>query len=105
MVLTRDEISEIAGQIADDLVVYINQSRTQFREPKTVEAGLKESMSEELTASMWYQLRARNARGYDDVETAKLYEELARDENQHYEELGQRLNTLPAWGRAHAANR
>jgi rubrerythrin len=103
MALTREEISEIAGQVADDLVVYINQSRTQFREPKTVEAGLKESMSEELTASMWYQLRARNARGFDDVETAQLYEELAREENGHYEELSRRLSALPAWGRAHVA--
>jgi rubrerythrin len=51
-------------------------------------------MGEELQASMWYQLRARNARISGKTEIAELYSEIARDENQHYEEMTAALKKL-----------
>ena len=94
MSLSREEIDQIAKATAQEVVKTIREDRLTYREPKTVQQGIQESLGEELTASMWYQLRAKHARGHVDEETAKLYEHIAAEENQHYEEFSKRLNDI-----------
>lgn len=73
MALSREEIKQIADSIAEELVITIRRYSQTYQEPKTIKMGLAESMGEELTASMWYQLRANKAKQGGDSKTADLY--------------------------------
>lgn len=88
MPLTKEEIREIALQVAAEVI----EKHLTYHDPKTVEQGLQQSFGEEMTASMWYQFRARHARGHGDEKTARLYEQIAAEENHHLEEFNRRLN-------------
>jgi len=90
MALSKDEIAQIAKEVARQVI-----SDTQvYRDPVSVSDGIRQTMGEELTASMWYQLRAKNASEHGDHKTADLYNHIAREENQHYEQLNKRLLIL-----------
>lgn len=87
MPLSKEEIVQIAKEVAGRVI----EERMVYHAPETVSQGLQESMGEELTASMWYQLRARHAQGHGDGETARLYNHIAAEENRHLEEFNKRL--------------
>ncbi|MDP2729116.1 MAG: hypothetical protein Q8O55_01380 [Dehalococcoidales bacterium] len=91
MPLSKEEIVQIAKATAQEVINALHEDRLTYHEPETVRQGLQESLGEELTASMWYQLRARHARGRGDGETVKLYEHVAIEESRHYEEFNKRL--------------
>ncbi len=63
----------------------------QYTPPVDVAKGLEQSMGEELAASESYLKRAKHAVLKGDCETARIYEGLAKEENNHYEELNKRL--------------
>jgi rubrerythrin len=94
MALSREEIDQIAKAIAEELTITIRRYSQSYEEPKSVKEGLAQSMGEELTASMWYQLRARKAQDEGDTKTAELYRHIAEEENQHYNEFSRRRNEL-----------
>jgi len=54
---------------------------------------LRQSMGEELMASSVYHVRALHAKEAGDEETAKLYKQIAKEEDEHYQEFGYRLNS------------
>jgi len=91
MVLSREEVAEIAKITAQAIIKTVREDRLTYHTPETVSQGLQESMGEELTASMWYQLRARDAQGKGDNETARLYKHIAAEENTHLDEFNKRL--------------
>jgi rubrerythrin len=59
-----------------------------------VKWDLRQSMGEELTASSVYHIRAMTARGVGDEETAKLYEHIADEEDNHYIEFSKRFGEI-----------
>lgn len=60
-------------------------------DPISINEGLRQSMREEETAIAKYGTRAANARLNGDELTARIYEEIARDEDGHYNKFGTRL--------------
>jgi rubrerythrin len=94
--LSREEIEEIAQVTAQEVINKLHRYAMTFQMPASVAEGLRESMGEELTAADWYLRRAKNARVvHGDEETAKLYEDIAKDEAQdHYVRFGQRLEEI-----------
>jgi len=94
MALTRDEISDVAKSIAEEIVRAQHRYPLTYKQPDTVKDGLRESMGEELTAANWYRERANNAIAKGEVVTAELYEHLAGEEDGHYRELNDRLIEL-----------
>lgn len=97
MALTREEIAEIARASAQAILEELHRYTVEYREPKTVEEGLQDSMIEERTAADWYRKRAKNAADYHvDVETTALYQDIAVDEDEHYDKLNARLQKLRA---------
>jgi rubrerythrin len=61
-------------------------------DPASIEEGLRQSMREEETAIAKYGTRAANARLNGDDATARIYERVAKDEDNHYVAFGSRLN-------------
>jgi rubrerythrin len=94
MALTREEVDQISQQIADNIAITIRRYSKSYEAPKSIQSGLAESMGEELTASMWYQLRARDAKDKGDSKTAELYYHIAEEENLHYIELNRRREEI-----------
>lgn len=95
MPLSREEITALARFTAQEVLNGLDRYAISYQEPQTVQQGLHESMGEELTASSWYRRRAINARlRQGDEETARLYEHVAEEEDQHYQEFNARLNQL-----------
>ncbi len=94
MALTREEIDQIAQKVAEDVSITIRRYSVSYEAPKSVQEGLAQSMGEELTASMWYQLRARDARERGDHKTADLYSHIAIEENDHYVQFNRRRDEI-----------
>ncbi len=94
MVLSEREIAEIGERQAQKLIANLGHYSLIYHEPDNIPQGLRESMSEELTASNWYRQRARHAKKYGDDKTAKLYEHIAREEDVHYQEFMERLDIV-----------
>jgi len=94
MGLTREEIDQIAQKVAEEVTITIRRYTQSYEAPKSIQAGLAQSMGEELTASMWYQLRARDAKEKGDNITADLYNHIAIEENDHYVEFNRRREDL-----------
>lgn len=93
--LTPQEIQQIAKSTADEVIERIHRYPLEYKEPDNVEDGLRESMSEELTAADWYRRRAANARSKGDETTSQLYEKIANDEeNEHYVWFSDRLKQI-----------
>lgn len=87
MALSRAEIEQIALSTARHVVTSLHRYAVTYKEPETIEEGLTESMGEELTAANWYRQRAKHARSRGDQVTATLYEEIAGEEDHHYNEF------------------
>jgi rubrerythrin len=94
MELSHEDIERIAKKVAEEVAITVGRDSRSYEAPKSVEEGLAQSMGEELTASMFYQLRARDARENGDITTAELYRHIAEEENQHFEEFNRRRNQL-----------
>ena len=86
MTLSKEEIAQIAKETARAVI----EGRVTYHEPETVPQGIQDSLGEEVLAHMWYQLRAKHARGQGDEGTARLYEHIANEELSHYQELSRR---------------
>lgn len=94
MALNREEIDQIAKATAEEITITIRRYTQTYEEPKTVKSGLAQSMGEELTASMWYQLRAAHAKKNGDSKTADLFYHIADEETRHYIQFSQRREEL-----------
>jgi len=95
MALAREEIDRIAQASANELINNLHRYALTYQDPKTIPQGLNQSMGEELTAANWYRQRAKHARSKGDNKTAELYEEIAREEDEHYVSFNQRLDQIP----------
>jgi rubrerythrin len=95
MQLSKEDIAEIAKVTAQAVIKAVREDKPIYHVPTSVQEGLEDSMEEELTASMWYQLRARHAAEHGFHDTAKLYNHIASEESLHYEELSKRLIEMP----------
>lgn len=84
MELTKDEIVAIARETATQVAMTIRAYKLTYQDPKNVYEGLRESMGEELTAADWYRRRAIHAEKSGDFVTAGLYEQIAKEEEEHY---------------------
>lgn len=94
MALSEREIAEIAEASANELINNLHRYSLTYQDPKTVAKGLEQSMGEELTAANWYRQRAKQALSKQDKTTADLYEEIAKDEDEHYALFNNRLSAL-----------
>jgi len=94
MALNREEISAVAKDIAEEIVRAQHRYPLTYKQPASVEEGLRESMGEELTAANWYRERAENSIARGDVVTADLYEHIAGEEDAHYGQFSDRLAEL-----------
>jgi rubrerythrin len=94
MVLSREEIEQIAKRTADEVVNKLQTYAPIYEDPATVEEGLASSMQEELIAAEWYEKRATHALQEGDDVTYELYQHIAQEERGHREEYGHRLHEL-----------
>jgi rubrerythrin len=94
MGLPREEVEGIAQACAQQVLDGIHRYAVDYKEPQTIVEGLRDSMVEEKTAVDWYRRRGMDARLKGDTETANLYEHVAREEDEHYQEFQERVNAL-----------
>jgi rubrerythrin len=94
MELSRDEVVQIAKEAAHQVIESLNRYPVQYEVPRDIEEGLRQSMIEESTAANWYRRRGMDTRLKGDTVTADLYEHIAREENQHYQQFKERLDVL-----------
>jgi len=94
MVMTREEVQEIARATAQAVVDSLHRYPIEYQEPANVRQGLTESMGEELTAAYFYRQRARHAIDHLDATTAALYEHIAGEEDQHWRDFSKRLDVI-----------
>lgn len=87
MVASKQETNRIAYDTAERMA-------KQAAAPADVLSGLAQSMGEELAAGEIYLKRAKHATDKGDCDTARLYQELAAEENRHFEELSARRAKL-----------
>lgn len=92
MEITQQQIIELAKIQAQMVINKLHRYALTYQEPESIDAGLLESMGEELTAGDWYDRRAAMCRLLGDEETARGYERIRGDEiNDHYLWFSQRL--------------
>jgi rubrerythrin len=94
MALSKEDIQKIAETSAQQVLESLHRYTVAYQEPRDVEDGLLNSMVEERTASYWYHQRAEHARRQGDKDTAELYEHVAKEEDEHYEEFRKRTKEL-----------
>jgi rubrerythrin len=94
MELSREDIELIGQTTAQKVLDELHRYAREYVEPLTIVDGLMNSMTEESTAAAWYRSRAANARGKHDEATARLYEHIAEEENQHHQEFKERLSVV-----------
>jgi len=94
MGLSREEVEAIAQATAQRVVESLYRYAMSYQIPITIVGGLRDSMVEESTAANWYRRRAVDAKAQGDTATADLYEHIAKEEDQHYQEFQQRHNEL-----------
>lgn len=94
MGLSGDEIVEIAQKCAQQVLEGLYRYSVHYKEPERVEDGLHDSIVEESTAANWYRRRGMAARLKGDIKTADLYEHVAKEEDQHYQEFQERLTAI-----------
>jgi rubrerythrin len=85
MELSREEVIAIAQETAQRVLEGIHRYAVDYKEPQTIEEGLRDSMVEEKTAADWYRRRGMDARLKGDV---------AKEEDEHYREFQERIATL-----------
>ncbi|MDD5510678.1 MAG: ferritin-like domain-containing protein [Dehalococcoidales bacterium] len=98
MEISQQQIIDLSKQIAQQVVDKLHRAPLTYNTPATISDGLQHSMSEELTASNWYHQRAVHARNHGDNESARLYEDIAGDEDEHYREFSERLQQIVKTG-------
>ena len=89
MALSREEIAEIAQEVAREVI-----AKTDYHDPPSIEAGIVTSMTEEVLASASYTLRAIHASDNGDDETSALYEHIAAEEGKHLKDFESRLHKV-----------
>lgn len=94
MGLSREEVEEIARATAQKVLEDLHRYTMSYQLPITIVGGLGDSMVEESTAANWYRRRAVDAKAQGDILTADIYEHIAKEEDQHYQEFKERLNGL-----------
>jgi rubrerythrin len=93
--LSKEDIEHIARESAQSVLEGLHRYAVDYKEPESVEQGLQDSMIEEKTAADWYRKRAQNVADYHgDTKTIAVYEEIAVDEDEHYEQFKQRLQEI-----------
>jgi rubrerythrin len=80
-------IGEIAARKVIDRLGVVPSS---YRKPATVQEGLQDSQHEELTAAGWYRARAIDAEKAGDKESARLYYQIAKEEEEHFQHFSDR---------------
>jgi len=66
----------------------------EYKPPETISQGLKESMLEERSAADFYRRRGMHARLRGNEGTADLYEDIAREEDHHFDEFKEREHII-----------
>jgi rubrerythrin len=99
MVLSREEIEQIAKRTADEVIDKLISYPPKYKEPESVEEGLVNSIGEEHTAEEWYRKRAAHAATQGDALTYALYQHIADEEHEHKREFGQRLQEVASVAR------
>jgi rubrerythrin len=94
MGLSREEVESIAQATAQRVVESLHRYAMSYQIPITIVGGLRDSMVEESTAANWYRRRAVDAKAQGDTATAELYEHIAKEEDQHYQEFQERAKAL-----------
>lgn len=94
MSLSREEIDQIARNSAQVILEGLHRYVVEYKEPETISQGLQDSMIEERTAADWYRRRAENAASHVDPTTYLLYQEIANEEDRHYQEFNTRLQEV-----------
>jgi rubrerythrin len=94
MGLSREEVVAIAQETAQKVLEGMHRYAVNYKPPETIEEGLSDSMIEERTAADWYRRRGMDARLKGDTVTADLYEHIAKEEEQHYQEFQERVDAL-----------
>jgi rubrerythrin len=94
MELSREEVVKIARETAQKVLEGIHRYAVNYKPPENIQEGLSDSMVEERTAADWYRRRGMDARLKGDEVIANLYEHVAREEDQHYQEFQERKDTL-----------
>lgn len=94
MGLSREEIADIAKSSAQAVLEGLHRYTVDYKEPETIEQGLQDSMVEERTAANWYRKRADHTATHVDSTTYLLYQQIADEEDHHYDELNARLQEL-----------
>jgi rubrerythrin len=95
MEISREQIIDLAKITAQIVLDKMHRAPLVYQTPASIAEGLQHSMSEELTAANWYRERAKHAISLGDHATAEVYEDIARDEDDHYRQFNQRLNKVP----------
>jgi rubrerythrin len=94
MALSEGEIREIAQMCAQKVLEELHRYTVHYREPESIDQGLRDSMVEEKTAAEWYRKRGMDARMQGDEITANLYEHVAGEEDEHYQEFNERVDEI-----------
>ncbi len=94
MGMSKGEVEEIARVTAREVVNNLYVYKQTYQAPLTMEQGLMESMGEELTAANWYRRRAELSKAKGFPQFARIWEEIARDEDDHYKQFSQALGYL-----------
>ena len=94
MEISREEIAEIAKATAQHVLENLHRYTVEYKEPATIEQGLRDSMIEEKTAEDWYKKRAKHARDLKDEITARKYEHIAGEEHRHWQELNEQRDIV-----------
>jgi len=87
MELTESQVKDMAKSVALEVTKLIGLSPSSYREPTSVEDGLRQSEIEEQVAADWYHRRAAYAREAGKRSIADLYEDIAKEEDQHRHEF------------------
>jgi len=97
MSLSPEEVRQIAQQSAQTVLEGLHRYAKEYKEPETIEQGLRDSMVEESTADDWYSRRAKWARQLPNprLDLADLWEHVAEEERRHYREFSQELPGTP----------
>lgn len=96
MALSTEEITQIANVSAQRVLEGLHRFAVEYKEPATIEQGLRDSMVEEKTAADWYRRRAAHAKfvrvaGHIEPTVPLLYEHIAKEEDRHYRQLEEAL--------------
>ena len=91
MALSREEIRDIGIATAQHVLEGLGRYTKDYVPPSSIPQGLRDSMIEERTAGDWYRRRANMAKQLGDMDTVAVYQEVIKDEEEHYFKFGELL--------------